>query len=553
MDNDWVSDGTGMVHLSGFFTLTRRYLTGALRGRATVVRALVTLTVLAGTLALAGCYGDEGYQLPTRAMKELSPEMLSLLEQRSMPKDSPILVRIFKEESELEVWKQDTTGQFQLLKIYPICRWSGELGPKKVEGDRQAPEGFYSITPGLMNPNSNYYLAINTGFPNAYDRANGYRGAFLMIHGDCSSSGCYAMTDEQIGEIYSLARESFLGGQKEFQIQAYPFRMTAANLAKHRTNPNMPFWKMLKEGSDHFEVSHLEPKVDVCEKHYVFDAQPPAGSSKPLLFSPTGKCPAYEVPENIAGPALQKQRNDEYQIAQLTSSNSPVAPITMGTDGGMNRVFAAKLQTVDVVYDSEGHPHAPPVHPGMPAPTLSAPRAEPAYAVASSGNSSRGLFGNVLDSKSQPPASQSSGAESKVAAADTTGTAQGHQSNFFGNLFKLKSSAPSTTGSTTAKGTVLAGLTPDSDAALRKSEAPKSEAPESETPKSEAFKKEPQKAEPQRAEPQKAAPQIAEAPKPKAKPQQDANAAPPASGGLISGAQPVVPAGSFDSRWAGLR
>ena len=108
---------------------------------------------------------------------------------------------------ELEVWKQDTTGQYQLLRVYPICRWSGELGPKKTEGDRQAPEGFYAISPGLMNPNSNYYLAINIGFPNAYDKANGYSGAFLMIHGDCSSRGCYAMTDEQIGEIYSLARE----------------------------------------------------------------------------------------------------------------------------------------------------------------------------------------------------------------------------------------------------------------------------------------------------------------------------------------------------------
>ena len=74
--------------------------------------------------------------------------MLTLLEQKNMPKDSPILVRIFKEESELEVWKQDTTGHFQLLKVYPICRWSGDLGPKVKEGDRQAPEGFYTITPG---------------------------------------------------------------------------------------------------------------------------------------------------------------------------------------------------------------------------------------------------------------------------------------------------------------------------------------------------------------------------------------------------------------------
>ena len=159
----------------------------------------------------------DGNELPTKATKELPPQLLSLLPQRSMPKRSPILIRLFKEESELEVWKQDTTGHFELLKVYPICRWSGDLGPKITEGDRQAPEGFYTITPGLMNPNSNYYLAINTGFPNAYDRANDRHGGFLMISGDCSSRGCYAMTDEQIGEIYSLARESTLGGQPSFR------------------------------------------------------------------------------------------------------------------------------------------------------------------------------------------------------------------------------------------------------------------------------------------------------------------------------------------------
>ena len=203
-----------------------------------------------------------------------------------------------------------------------------------------------------------------------------------MIHGDCSSRGCYAMTDEQIGEIYSLARDSFLGGEKEFQIQAYPFRLTAANLAKHRNNPNMPFWMMLKEGNDHFEVTHLEPKVDVCDRHYVFDAQPPENSTKPLVFNPTGRCPAYQVPQDIAGPALEKQRNDEYQLAQLVKENVPTAPVVMGTDGGMNRVFATKLAETTPVIDNEGRLHAPPVHPGMPAPTLSGPRENPQDGVA---------------------------------------------------------------------------------------------------------------------------------------------------------------------------
>ena len=128
------------------------------------------------------------------------------------------------------------------------------LGPKFQQGDRQAPEGFYTITPDLMNPNSSAYLAINTGFPNAYDQANGRTGQFLMIHGDCSSAGCYAMTDEQIAGIYTLAREAFFGGQRSFQVQAYPFRMTPLNMARNRNSPHMAFWRMLKQGYDHFET-----------------------------------------------------------------------------------------------------------------------------------------------------------------------------------------------------------------------------------------------------------------------------------------------------------
>ena len=126
-----------------------------------------------------------------------------------------------------------------------------------------------------MNPNSQYYLSFDLGYPNAFDRAHGRTGAQLMVHGDCSSRGCYAMTDEQIAEIYALGRESFFGGQRSFQVQAYPFRMTPQNMAKHRNNPNIAFWKMLKKGNDHFEVTRPEPKVDVCEKRYVFDAQSP--------------------------------------------------------------------------------------------------------------------------------------------------------------------------------------------------------------------------------------------------------------------------------------
>jgi len=272
-------------------------------------------------------------------MQPLSERLLTELKAKKMEKESPILMRVFKEESELEVWKQDASGRFALLRAYPICRWSGELGPKLKAGDRQAPEGFYTITPGLMNPNSSRYLAINTGFPNEYDAANGRTGAFLMIHGDCSSAGCYAMTDEQIAEIYALARESFAGGQKSFQLQAYPFRMTPLNMARHRNSRHIAFWRMIKQGYDHFEITRLEPKVDVCESRYVVNVE--ATES----FSPAGRCPAYRVPEPLAAAVYQKQHRDDAETTRLIIRGTPTVPVTAGADGGMNPIFLAAVKS----------------------------------------------------------------------------------------------------------------------------------------------------------------------------------------------------------------
>jgi murein L,D-transpeptidase YafK len=314
--------------------------------RATVVSALVLTTAIAAALTPVRCLGQTAAPatptappLPAKATKELPRDLLALINKKKMPKLSPVLMRIFKEEAELEVWKQDATGHFQLLKTYPVCRWSGDIGPKEREGDRQTPEGFYAITPELMNPNSSYYLAINTGFPNAFDKANGRDGSFLMIHGDCSSSGCYAMTDQQVGEIYSLARDAFTGGRTSFQIQAYPFRMTPENLARHRTNPHMAFWKMIKIGYDHFETTHLEPKVDVCNRQYVFDAHAPPNSPNPTVFNPTAPCPAFVVSPKVAKAAAEKERADEAEYARLVEEDMPVAPVYTGLDGGMNETF----------------------------------------------------------------------------------------------------------------------------------------------------------------------------------------------------------------------
>jgi murein L,D-transpeptidase YafK len=311
----------------------------------TLVRALLTSAVLAAAGAfLAGCDGEDmSLAMNAKANQPVPPKLVAAMVEKDMDLQSPILVRLYKQEAELEVWKQNRSGKFDLLKTYPICRWSGDLGPKVREGDRQAPEGFYSISPGQMNPQSAYYLSFNTGYPNAYDQALGHSGSQLMVHGDCSSRGCYAMTDEQIAEIYALGRESFFGGQKAFQFQAYPFRMTPVNMARHRNNPNMAFWKMIKEGSDLFEITRQEPKVDFCEKHYVFDAiRAPNATSDPV-FHAAAKCPPYALPDDIADSLRQKQAEDQAEFDKLVAKGTPVAKLNTGIDGGMNQVFASHV------------------------------------------------------------------------------------------------------------------------------------------------------------------------------------------------------------------
>lgn len=309
----------------------------------TLLRALAVSTVLAAGLALGGCNSDQlALATNAKANKPVPEKLVNDMTAKDIDLQSPMLVRLFKQEAELEVWKQDRSGKFALLKTYPICRWSGDLGPKLREGDRQAPEGFYSITPGQMNPQSAFYLSFNMGYPNAFDKALGRSGSQLMVHGDCSSRGCYAMTDEQISEIYALGREAFFGGQRAFQVQAYPFRMTPTNMAKHRNNPNMPFWKMIKEGNDHFEVTKQEPKVEFCESKYVFNPDQPA-NGRPLNFTAGQKCPAYSVPTDIAEAVLEKRQQDDLRTSELISKGVPVAARRPDIDGGMHRIFASKL------------------------------------------------------------------------------------------------------------------------------------------------------------------------------------------------------------------
>lgn len=179
----------------------------------------------------------------------------------------PVFIRIFKEESLLEVWIR-SGAEYQHLKDYHICAYSGYLGPKLQEGDRQSPEGFYKVKEYQLNPNSKYHLSFNLGFPNKYDREHNRTGSFLMVHGNCVSDGCYAMTDEKIEEIYALVEGALQKGQQYVQVHAYPFRMTDENMALYSESEWYDFWVNLKEGYDYFEVEKIPPHIKVEEKQY---------------------------------------------------------------------------------------------------------------------------------------------------------------------------------------------------------------------------------------------------------------------------------------------
>jgi murein L,D-transpeptidase YafK len=191
-------------------------------------------------------------------------ERLALL---SAKVGDPVFIRIFKEESILEVWIRPGEA-YQHLKDYHICAYSGTLGPKLQEGDRQSPEGFYKVKKYQLNPNSKYHLSFNLGFPNAYDRAHERTGSFLMVHGNCVSDGCYAMTDEKIEEIYALVEGALQKKQKYVQVHAFPFRMTDTAMALYSESKWYDFWTNLKEGYDYFEAEKLPPHVKVEEKLY---------------------------------------------------------------------------------------------------------------------------------------------------------------------------------------------------------------------------------------------------------------------------------------------
>jgi murein L,D-transpeptidase YafK len=287
------------------------------------------------SVALSGCMALDMSEAPPK----LSSKLIAEMTRKGMKPESPVLVRIFKQESELEVWKIDRSGKFALLKTFPICRWSGDLGPKRKSGDRHAPEGFYHVTAGMLNPNSQFYVSFNLGYPNRLESALGYTGEALMVHGACSSSGCYAMTDQGVGDIYAIVAKALESGQASFQVQAFPFRMTGANMAAHRGDANMSFWRVLKEGYDSFEITRRQPKVSACGSRYVFNQAFPGGEPT----DPLAPCPPST--SGIEPQALAKIAEENHAIDALIGGPAPIMASTSAyLDGGMHPVFRTLLK-----------------------------------------------------------------------------------------------------------------------------------------------------------------------------------------------------------------
>jgi murein L,D-transpeptidase YafK len=229
-------------------------------------------------------YAAAGMPLPgTPALGDLEKRLAA----QGLELGAPVFIRIFKLEFELEVWMK-RGGRFERFAVYPVCRWSGLLGPKIAEGDWQAPEGFYTVDAKALNPASRWHRSFNLGFPNAFDRAHGRTGSYLMVHGGCSSIGCYAMTDAVIDEIWRLVSAALQRGQPRFHVHIFPFRMTDERLAGRSGTPWAAFWRDLKPGYDAFEATALPPRVSVCDGRYAVSSEQPdtAGSSPIDLVCP---------------------------------------------------------------------------------------------------------------------------------------------------------------------------------------------------------------------------------------------------------------------------
>ncbi len=233
------------------------------------------LAILVFSLFLSILIPSQAQSIPSSprsrdAVNRMTPILENEFRARELTLGSTVFIRIFKQNHELEMWVQKE-GRFVLFKTYRICNYSGGLGTKTRQGDGKSPEGFYFVTPQQLNPKSTFHLSFNIGYPNRYDRAHGYTGGAIMVHGNCVSIGCYAMTDRRIDEIWTIIVKAFENGQSFFRIHIFPFRLTENTLQIHRNSPWYTFWLNLKEGYDYFEEHGYPPNVTTQNGIYIFE------------------------------------------------------------------------------------------------------------------------------------------------------------------------------------------------------------------------------------------------------------------------------------------
>lgn len=233
-----------------------------------VVMAFLALIVWAASLA-SSAQAQPSSLRSRRVLAQEKPGLVQALSARGLRWGAPVFLRVFKQEKSLELWVKGPADRFMLFRSYSICSYSGDLGPKTREGDFQSPEGLYRVTAGRLNPFSHFHLSFNLGFPNRYERAQGWTGSLLMVHGGCASIGCYAMTNAGIEEIYLLVEAALHNGQPAVPVHAFPFRLTEGKLNHHRDSKWASFWRALQPAYDAFEKTHRPPKVRVRGGQYV--------------------------------------------------------------------------------------------------------------------------------------------------------------------------------------------------------------------------------------------------------------------------------------------
>lgn len=241
----------------------------------------------------------------------------------------PILIRVFKSEAQLEIWMRKD-DRYVLFATYPVCNWSGTIGPKLAEGDKQTPEGFYTVSRPQLHRVGRWPRSLNLGFPNVFDKAQARTGSYILVHGGCSSVGCFAMTNAVIEEVYKLTQAAIIRGQSHVPVQVFPFRMTEENLAKHAKSEWQGFWRNIKEGYDAFEETRVPPNVRVCDNRYEFDRMAPGEGAGSLPLAPCGETiAAVEALDEFyslarSDPLLRQiSHSTREQIWRQASSNVP--------------------------------------------------------------------------------------------------------------------------------------------------------------------------------------------------------------------------------------